>query len=56
MYIYIYIYIYILLQRMLQWSYCSALHPVFMYFCILVCLFIAILFSILCDCPTVHSS
>ena len=66
MYIYIYIYIcvyvcvcvyiYILLQQIVQWCFCSPLYPVSMYFCILVVLFIVTVCSILCDCPTVHSS
>ena len=64
MYIYIYmcvyvcvcVYIYILLQQIVQWCFCSPLYPVSMYFCILVVLFIVTVCSILCDCPTVHSS
>ena len=62
LYGYIYIYImyiysvYIYMQRILQWCYCSPLYPVSMNFCILVCLFIEIVCSILCDSPTIHSS
>ena len=56
MYVYVYTYIYILLQQIVQWSFCSPLYPVSMYFCILVVLFIVTVCSILCDCPTVHSS
>ena len=56
MYVYVYIYIYILLQQIVQWCFCSPLYPVSMYFCILVVLFIVTVCSILCDCPTVHSS
>ena len=52
----VYIYIYILLQQIVQWCFCSPLYPVSMYFCILVVLFIVTVCSILCDCPTVHSS
>ena len=53
---YVYVYIYILLQQIVQWCFCSPLYPVSMYFCILVVLFIVTVCSILCDCPTVHSS
>ena len=48
-----YVHLYI---RILQWFYCSPLCPVSMKLFILVCLFLVILCSILCDCLTVHSS
>ena len=55
-YVCVCVYIYILLQQIVQWCFCSPLYPVSMYFCILVVLFIVTVCSILCDCPTVHSS